>query len=64
MATKSNSNIDKSSQMVGLLQQLVAIELLKGGVPQTEIGKRLGIATGSVNKILKGVKVSKPSRRD
>lgn len=57
MATKSNSNIDKTSQMVGLLQQLVAIELLKGGVSQAEIGKRLGIATGSVNKILKGMNV-------
>lgn len=57
MATRSNSNIDKSSQMVGLLQQLVAIELLKGGVSQDEIRKRLGIAKGSVTKILKGMNV-------
>ena len=57
MATKSSSSVDKSSQIVGLLQQLVAIELLKGGVSQAEIGKRLGIATGSVNKILKGIKI-------
>lgn len=42
-----------------LLQHLLAVELYKVGVPQREIGKHLGIATGSVNRLLKGVKKQK-----
>jgi predicted transcriptional regulator len=38
-----------------LLQTLVALELWRGGLSQAEIGKRLGIAAGSVNKLIKGV---------
>ena len=60
---KSKSVSDKQTEkqkaelerMNFLLQSLLAIELWRGGLPQAEIGERLGIATGSVNKMLKGV---------
>lgn len=42
-----------------LLKQTVAIELAKNGIGQVEIGKRLGVATGTVNKWVKGVKAEK-----
>ncbi len=41
------------------LQHLLAIELFRHDVPQSEIGKHLGIAKGSVNKLLKGLKKQK-----
>lgn len=53
MAAKKAST---DEQIVGLLQNLLAIELWRGGLPQAEIGKRLGISTGGVNAMLKGVK--------
>lgn len=54
MAKKSSSS-DSTADISQLLQNLLAIELWRGGLSQAEIGKRLGIATGSVNKMLKGV---------
>ena len=39
-----------------ILRNLLAIELWRSGLSQAEIGKRLGVATGTVNKMLKGVK--------
>ncbi len=33
-----------SNEVVALLRQLVAIELWKSGISQTEIAKRLGVA--------------------
>ncbi len=54
MAKTPNSSDDLSS-IAQLLQNLLAIELWRGGLSQAEIGKRLGVATGSVNKMLKGV---------
>ena len=44
-----------------LLQNLLAIELWRGGSSQAEIGKRLGVATGTVNKMLKGVSKEVPT---
>lgn len=41
------------------LQHLLALELYKLNVSQADIGKHLGIAKGSVNKMLKGVKKQK-----
>lgn len=38
-----------------LLTQLVAIELWRAGLSQTEIRKRLGIGMNVVNEMLKGV---------
>lgn len=46
---------DDLSTIVYPLQNLLAIELWRGGLSQTEIGKRLGVATATVNKMLKGV---------
>lgn len=43
-------------EVVHLLRFAVAIELWKSGISQAEIGKRLGIAAGSVNKLVKGIK--------
>lgn len=54
MAKTSKSSDDLSS-IAQLLQNLLTIELWRSGLSQAEIGKRLGIATGSVNKMLKGV---------
>lgn len=47
---KTTANIER------LLKYLIAIELAKCGVGQVEIGKKLGVATGTVNKWVKGVK--------
>lgn len=45
---------DKLDRITGLLQHLLAIELSKGGVNKTEIGKHLRIAKSSVVKMLRG----------
>ena len=42
-----------------LLQHLLAVELYKLDMTQEDIGKQLGIAKGSVNKLLKGIKKQK-----
>lgn len=47
--------ITHEEQVVGLLQNLVAIEQWRGGISQAEIAKRLGVATGTVSGMLKGV---------
>ena len=46
----------KLDVVVGLMQNLLALELAKEGVPKSEIGKRLHLAKASVVKMLKGVK--------
>ena len=53
MPKKNESNDDKT---VSLLQNLLAIELWRGGLSQADIGVRLGVSTGTANKMLKGVK--------
>lgn len=45
-----------SSVVVVLLRQLVAIELWKTGVSQTEIAKRLRVSKTTANMYLKGLK--------
>ena len=52
---KRKQSANDLSVVIELLQNLLAIELWRGGLLQTEIGKRLGISTGSANKMLKGV---------
>lgn len=42
--------------IISLLQHCLAIQLYRGGLTQQAIGKHLGIATGKVNKLLKGIK--------
>jgi DNA-binding MarR family transcriptional regulator len=46
---------DDSKEITQLLQNLLIVELWRGGLSQGEIGKRLCVAKASVNKILKGV---------
>jgi DNA-directed RNA polymerase specialized sigma24 family protein len=46
---------DDLKSITKLLENLLIIELWRGGLSQADIGKRLGLAAGSVNKILKGV---------
>lgn len=53
MPKKTESNEDK---ILTLLQNLLAIELWRGGLSQADIGVRLGVSTGTANKMLKGVK--------
>ena len=53
--TEKQKPIDDLKTIAQLLQNLLAIELWRGGLSQAEIGKRLGIATGSVNKMIKGI---------
>lgn len=46
---------DDLKMIAQLLQNLLAIELWRGGLSQTEIRERLGVGIGTVNKMLKGV---------
>jgi len=52
---RDKESIDGLETIALLLQNLLAIELWRGGLAQVEIGKRLGMRTASVNKMLKGV---------
>jgi transposase len=45
----------QGDETVMLLKQLLAIELWRAGLSQTEIRKRLGLGMNVVNEILKGV---------
>ena len=46
---------EQGDETVMLLKQLLAIELWRAGLPQTEIRKRLGIGMNALNEMLKGV---------
>ena len=52
---KKKQSVDDVKTISKFLQNLLAIELWRGGLSQAEIGKRVGVATGTVNKMLKGV---------
>jgi len=57
MDEKKYKDLEKRvANIEGLLKRLVAIELAKSDIGQVEIGKRLGVATGTVNKWIKGVR--------
>jgi transposase len=45
----------QDDETVMLLKQLLAIELWRGGLSQSEIRTRLGIGMKTVNDMLKGV---------
>jgi transposase len=45
----------QGDETVMLLKRLLAIELWRAGLSQTEIRKRLGLGMNVVNEILKGV---------
>jgi len=46
---------DQSDEAVILLRHLLAIELWRSGLSQTEIRKRVGLGMNAVNEMLKGV---------
>jgi transposase len=45
----------QADETLTLLKQLLAIELWRAGLSQTEIRKRLGLGMNVVNEMLKGV---------
>lgn len=47
---------EKLDTIVGLLQHMLALQLVSRGVKQTEIGKHIHVATATVGKMLKGVR--------
>jgi DNA-binding transcriptional regulator LsrR (DeoR family) len=49
----------KIQRITALLEQLIAVQMYRGGATQPEIAMNLGIAVGKVNKLIKGVKSSK-----
>ena len=60
MTIDATGELDKKlDTIIGILKQMLAIELYKLGMPQTEIAKRLHIATKGVNEMLKGLKKEK-----
>jgi len=58
---KKHESRDDLKTITKLLQNLLAIELWRGGLSQAEVGKRIGVATGSVNRMLKGVSREVPT---
>lgn len=52
---KKSSEMQASNETVSLLRQLVAIELWNAGLSHGAIGKRLGVATATANKYVKGL---------
>ncbi|HLE64234.1 MAG TPA: hypothetical protein VI750_13880 [Pyrinomonadaceae bacterium] len=50
-----SSEKQASNEIALLLKQLVAIELWNAGLSQGAIGKRLGVATATANKFVKGL---------
>ena len=45
----------ETDETVLLLKQLLAIELWRAGLSQSEIRKRLGLGMNALNRMLKGV---------
>jgi hypothetical protein len=58
---KKQKPVSDLTMIAYLLQNLLAIELWRGGLTQAEIGTRLGVATGTVNSMLKGVSREVPT---
>lgn len=58
--TATDVDNEQLNEVAELLRCLVSIELWKGGVAQAEIGRRLGISAGTVNKYVKGVQRRTP----
>jgi Trp operon repressor len=46
---------DTNEEIIGLLQHLLAIELWRGELSQSEIRVRLGVSINAANAMLKGV---------
>lgn len=60
--SNNKESIEALETVTLLLQNLLAIELWRGGLGQVEIGRRLGMRTASVNKMLRGVNREIPTR--
>ena len=58
---KKQKSVDDLKTIAQLLQNMLAIELWRGGLTQGEIKERLGIGTSTVNRILKGVSKEVPT---
>ena len=48
--------LERLDAVIGMMQILVALDLKREGVPQTEIAKRLRVAKATVGTMLKGTK--------
>ena len=61
MRNKSQSHpLDaKLARITALLEQLIAVEMYRGGAPQKEIAANLEMSIGKVNSLIKGVKTLK-----
>jgi DNA-binding NarL/FixJ family response regulator len=59
MTTEKDVLIQKVDTLIELVQQIVVLELVRSGVSQAQIGKRIHVATATVGKMLKGVKREK-----
>jgi DNA-binding CsgD family transcriptional regulator len=46
---------DPNEEIIGLLQHLLAIELWRAGLSQSEIRARLGVNINTISAMLKGV---------
>ncbi|PIS14466.1 hypothetical protein COT64_02490 [Candidatus Shapirobacteria bacterium CG09_land_8_20_14_0_10_39_12] len=51
--------LKRLDKVISLLQHSLAVQLYRSDVSQPAIGKLLGIATGKVNRLLKGIKKEK-----
>ena len=55
--SNNNKNIEKKlDSIIELLQNMLALELSRNGVPQDIIGKRIHVAKAKVVEMLKGTK--------
>lgn len=58
---KNQKPVGDLKTIAKLLQNLLAIELWRGGLKQEEIKERLGVGSSTVNRILKGVSKEVPT---
>ena len=49
----------QNEKVISLLEQLVAVEMYKGGATQDDIATAMGVSKGKVNGLVKGVKSPK-----
>ena len=49
----------KLDRITNLLEQLIAVQMYRGGATQPDIAVNFGMALGKVNRLVKGVKAPK-----
>lgn len=57
--TSSTPEMKQNEKVISLLEQLVAVEMYKGGATQDDIATAMGVSKGKVNGLVKGVKSPK-----